>query len=266
MKPYYHKARKRFGQNFLQDESIIQRIIQSIQPKADDSIIEIGPGLGALTRPLLLQSKKIRVIELDRDIIPKLKILCFGDGELDIIQADALTVNFSELAMDGKKLRIIGNLPYNISTPLLFHLFQSLIVIQDMHFMLQKEVVERLTASCGGKSYGRLSIMAQYFCHTEYLFTVEPAAFKPAPKVDSAIIRLTPIEPENRLNTDVTLLNKIVTQAFQMRRKTIRNSLKPFFHESELIQLQIDPQARAETLSIETFVQLTDYLLSKDTS
>ena len=192
MKPLHHSAKKRFGQNFLHDPLVISQIVAAINPQSTDNIVEIGPGLGALTRPVLQQATKLKVVELDRDIIPKLKVICFGDGELEIIEADAIRLDFQPLTDSAQSLRVIGNLPYNISTPLLFHLFSFSPWIKDMHFMLQKEVVERICAQPGGKDYGRLSVMSQFYAQPEFLFVVKPGAFKPAPKVDSAIIRLTP--------------------------------------------------------------------------
>lgn len=187
-----HKPRKRFGQNFLHDKMVIQRIVNSINPRMGEHIVEIGPGEGALTELVLDKIGIMDVVELDRDLIPLLKIRFVTQEGLTIHQADALKFEFCQLQHDEQKLRIIGNLPYNISTPLLFHLFDNNHCIQDMHFMLQKEVVDRIVAKPGDSAYGRLSIMLQYYCHAEYVFTVKPGAFRPAPKVDSAIVRLVP--------------------------------------------------------------------------
>ncbi len=263
MKPFAHKAKKRFGQNFLHDPGVIDRIVATINPQPGDNLIEIGPGPGALTHPVLQRVGQMRAIELDREVIPKLKMFCFGDGELEIIESDALKVNFSEFATESNSLRVIGNLPYNISTPLLFHLFQHLDAIKDMHFMLQKEVVERLVAIPGTKDYGRLSIMAQYYSKPELMFIVKPGAFNPPPKVDSAIVRLTPKSKQEMIKTDVKLMNQIVTSAFSLRRKTIRNSLKNFLESTDFEALQLDPKARAENLSLSDYIAITEYIIGK---
>jgi 16S rRNA (adenine1518-N6/adenine1519-N6)-dimethyltransferase len=254
-----HKARKRFGQNFLTDQSVIQQIIHSINPKEEQSLIEIGPGLGAITTSLLKISKSLTVIELDRDIIPKLQANCDSLGELNIIQADVLKVRLNELTIDhNKPQRIIGNLPYNISTPILFHLMSQLESIKDMHFMLQKEVVDRMAAEPGSKTYGRLSVMLQYYCDIEYLFSIAPDAFTPAPKVTSALVRLTPyaklpVEVKNSKDFAQT-----VTQAFSQRRKTLRNSLKKMLDSDQIEQCGIDPAIRPEQLDINQFVTLAN--------
>ncbi len=250
--PEEHRARKRFGQNFLTDNGVIQQIVQVIQPKEQDNLVEIGPGLGALTREILPYTKKMSVIELDRDVIPKLRFNCEPHGELIIYQQDALKMNFSELA-DKNNIRVIGNLPYNISTPILFHLFNYLGVIDDMHFMLQKEVVERMVAKPGNKTYGRLSVMTQYFCDAYNIFTVPPTAFKPAPKVDSAIIRLEPKLNAEKVN-DFKCFSQLVIQAFNQRRKTIRNVWKKQISAEELKKLGIDSQLRPEDLSLQQFI------------
>ncbi|NVJ51524.1 MAG: 16S rRNA (adenine(1518)-N(6)/adenine(1519)-N(6))-dimethyltransferase RsmA [Gammaproteobacteria bacterium] len=260
MKPIHHQARKRFGQNFLHDPTVISRIVATIHPQAGDNMVEIGPGPGALTQPVLQRAGRLTAIELDRDVIPKLKMFCLGDGELTIIEADALKVDFAALAATTGSLRVIGNLPYNISTPLLFHLFDAVDVIQDMHFMLQKEVVERLVAAPGSKSYGRLSIMAQYFATPELMFIVKPGAFNPPPKVDSAIVRLTPKTAAQRVPVDLDLMSKVVTSAFSLRRKTLRNSLKSYLDADDFAVLGIDAKARAENLSPEDFIRITHHL------
>jgi len=262
-----HIARKRFGQNFLTDQSVIQNIIHSIHPKNDQTIIEIGPGLGAITAPLLATIDLLTVIELDRDIIPKLKENCMSNinsttttlGKLNIIQADVLKVKLTELELaDDNQIRIIGNLPYNISTPILFHLMSQLSQIKDMHFMLQKEVVERMSAGPGSKTYGRLSVMLQYYCNIEYLFSIYPEAFTPAPKVTSALVRLTPykklpIEVDNFKD-----FSQVVTQAFSQRRKTLRNSLKKMLDSEKIEACDINPTIRPEQLSISEFVRLSN--------
>ena len=253
-----HRARKRFGQNFLHDDNVIRDIVSAIRPGHDDHLVEIGPGKGALTRPLLEACGHIDVIELDRDLPPLLEKYCRGAGELAIHSADALKFDFSQLASDGRKLRIVGNLPYNISTPLIFHLLDFSLVIEDMHFMLQSEVVSRLTATPGGKDYGRLSIMVQFHCRAEKLFSVSPASFTPIPKVYSAIVRLTPWQQPPVTVDDQRIFTQIVKQAFAMRRKTLANNLKDWLVSSEIESLDIDPQRRAETLTLEEFARLAN--------
>ena len=254
-----HRARKRFGQNFLHDSAVIRHIVDTIRPGRDDHLVEIGPGKGALSRPLLEACGRLEVIELDRDLPPLLQAYCEGAGELIIHNDDALKFDFNQLIRNGEKLRIVGNLPYNISTPLIFHLLSFSKLIKDMHFMLQKEVVERLTATPGSKSYGRLTIMVQYHCQADYMFTVKPGSFTPVPKVDSAIIRLTPwLEPPVAVGNyqDFALL---VKQAFAMRRKTLRNNLKELIDSTAIESLGIDPGRRAETLSLQEFAQLAEH-------
>jgi len=262
--PLNHKARKRFGQNFLHDQNIIERIINSIAPGSDHHIVEIGPGKGALTEHLINAVGKLDVIELDRDLIPILEARFSGCEHFTIHNTDALKFDFSTLLASEKqeKLRLVGNLPYNISTPLIFHLLDNVSIIEDMHFMLQKEVVERLTASPGTKLYGRLSILVQYLCQAEKLFIVPPGAFTPAPKVDSAIVQLTPrthIKEEIKLqNATLADLAFIAKSAFSQRRKTLRNNLKKILTDDQFAQCNIDPGRRAETLSINEFVTLTN--------
>lgn len=259
--PKKHQAKKRFGQNFLIDENIIQRIVHLINPLATQNILEIGPGLGALTQELLKRAEKISVIELDKEIIPKLKFNCDGLGELKIHQQDALKMDFKQLAKD-KPIRIIGNLPYNISTPLLFHLFKFLPQIKDMHFMLQKEVVERMVAKPGNKTYGRLSVMTQYFCDAELLFIVPPEAFHPAPKVESAIVRLIPKQPMIKVE-NFSIFENLVVQAFNQRRKTIRNVWKSLITEEDLQSLAIQSSLRPENLSLQDFMRVANWLAEK---
>lgn len=252
-----HKARKRFGQNFLHDRGVIERIVRVIGPKPDDRLVEIGPGLGALTLPLLEAAGHLEVVELDRDLIPKLETLCAGRGALAIHSADALRFDFCALA-GADKLRIAGNLPYNISTPLLFHLLSQARCIRDMHFMLQKEVVDRLAALPDCKDYGRLSVMVQYRCKVERLFTVPPGAFTPAPKVDSAIVRLIPYDAPPVQVDDVATLEKVVAQAFGQRRKTLRNTLRDLVDAAVMESIGINPQRRAETLTLAEFAALAN--------
>ena len=256
-----HKARKRFGQNFLHDNYVIDKIIASIGPKPDHHMVEIGPGRGAITEPLLEALEgNLDVVELDRDLIPILRAQFFRHEGLTIHEADALQFDFRQLAADGRPLRMVGNLPYNISTPLMFHLLTYSDIIQDMHFMLQKEVVQRLCASPGDNAYGRLGIMMQYQCDTRYLFTVPPGAFNPPPKVESAIVRLIPrAQPKYHAN-DFATFGRVVKASFAQRRKTLKNNLKGIIDDQGFETLGIAPSARAETLSIDSFVAIANYV------
>ena len=251
-----HKARKRFGQNFLHDQMVIQKIVNSINPRQGDRIVEIGPGEGALTELVLDKIGTMDVVELDRDLIPLLKIRFVMNDGLTIHQADALKFEFCQLQQDEKKIRIIGNLPYNISTPLLFHLFDSNHCIQDMHFMLQKEVVDRIVATPGIKNYGRLSVMLQTYCTTQALFDVPPHAFEPPPKVNSAILRLLPRPQCDEQIDNFSHYEKLVRQAFSQRRKTLRNTLKETCNTEQIEQAGLSPTQRAEELSVSDFVNL----------
>jgi 16S rRNA (adenine1518-N6/adenine1519-N6)-dimethyltransferase len=254
-----HRAKKRFGQNFLVDDHIIDRIIASIRPARDDIVVEIGPGLGALTRPLCAQLDRLDVIELDRDLVQRLEHARYTGCTLNIHNADALDFDFTALhAQTGceQKLRIVGNLPYNISTPLLFHLIEHRGAIGDMHFMLQKEVVERIAAQPGTHNYGRLSVMVQFYCNVAPLFAVPSTAFKPAPKVESAIIRLVPALFPGGESVDHALLETLVRKAFSQRRKTLRNILKGYCSEEQMLQAGIRPQQRPEELSVSDYVRL----------
>ena len=255
-----HRARKRFGQNFLKDPAIIQQIIQAIAPKKDDTLIEIGPGMGALTLPLAQYVDNIRAIEIDWDLQSLLRSLPDLIGKLELITEDALKVDFRQW---GSHLRIVGNLPYNISTPLLMHLLNFTSVIDDMHFMLQKEVVLRLSASPGNKAYGRLTVMAQYYCQVVPVLEVPPTSFTPAPKVDSAVVRLLPyaVKPWPFQNVDV--LRHLVTTAFNMRRKTLRNNLKTLLSDDDFATLQVDASLRPEQISVEQYVTMANFLCDK---
>ncbi len=261
-----HTARKRFGQNFLHDESVIQNIVAAIYPQKDQFLVEIGPGLGALTEPVAERVDRLTVIELDRDLAERLRHHPFLHQKLNVIESDAMQFDFARLYADEKlaeknqKLRVFGNLPYNISTPLMFHLFGYYNVIQDMHFMLQKEVVKRLCAAPNNKAYGRLTIMAQYFCQVMPVLEVPPSAFKPAPKVDSAVVRLVPHQTLPHPVKDLYWLNRVCSQAFNQRRKTLRNALSALFSPENLTALSIDLNARAENLSIADYVRLADWL------
>lgn len=251
-----HNPRKRFGQNFLIDTSVIANIIKEIHPQKNDKIIEIGPGLGALTHPLLAVLDHLHVIEIDRDIVEKLK-KSFSQERLEIYSGDALKFNFSQF---GHQLRIIGNLPYNISTPLLFHLSNFSSYIQDMHFMLQKEVVDRMVAQPSTSDYGRLSIMLQYRFEMERVLTVLPDSFNPPPKVKSAVIRLIPLDQPMVTSQNESLFRQVVTAAFAQKRKTLRNTLRHYLNHDSFITLDIDPNMRAENLTVSQYVALADYL------
>jgi 16S rRNA (adenine1518-N6/adenine1519-N6)-dimethyltransferase len=252
-----YRTKKRFGQHFLHDHSVIQTLIQYINPKQNQQIIEIGPGLGALTFPLLDKIGSMEVIEIDRDVV---KILQQKGGDrLSIHNIDALRFDLMQL-LKNRQLRLVGNLPYNISTPLLFHLLEYTAYIEDMHFMLQKEVVDRITAQPGSKTYGRLSVMVQYHCNTEYLFYIAPEAFSPPPKVDSAVLRLQPWQQKPYQANDLKLLSQVVTQAFSMRRKTLRNTLKKLLSTEQIESVGIDPSLRAENLSVKNYVDLSNLL------
>ena len=259
-----HRARKRFGQNFLHDHNVIDRIVGSIQPKPEHHLVEIGPGRGAITEPLLeATGGELDVIELDRDLIPILNAQFFRHEKLRIHEADALEFDFGQLATDDRPLRMVGNLPYNISTPLMFHLLEYADVIKDMHFMLQKEVVQRLCAAPGDNAYGRLGIMMQYHCEARFLFTVPPGAFNPPPKVESAIVRLTPRKTPKYIADDYATFERIVKTSFAQRRKTLKNNLKGILVDDDFKTLGIALNARAETLPIQTFVDISNLVSKK---
>ncbi len=259
-----HKARKRFGQNFLHDQGIIHRIVNAISPKPGQHLVEIGPGLGALTKEVLPLVQEMDAIELDRDLIPKLQSMAEGLGVLRIHSADALKFDFSSLVSEtissNGQLRVFGNLPYNISTPLIFHLCAQGRLIKEMHFMLQKEVVDRMVAEPGSKRYGRLSVMVQYFCQVRCLFFVPARAFTPAPKVESAIVRLQPHREKPHLAKDEKLFSKLVTTAFNHRRKTLRNAVKEMVTEQHLIAAGVKPDVRPETIGLGQFIAIANVL------
>lgn len=255
-----HIPRKRFGQNFLKDQAVLDNIIQAIDPQANDHMVEIGPGLGAMTSLLLDRLTQLHVVELDRDLAAYLK-QGFDPAKLTVHESDALQFDFFQLvSQDQQALRIVGNLPYNISSPLLFHLAQYAPQVKDQHFMLQKEVVERMVAPPGSKTYGRLSVMLQWRYHMDLLFVVPPTAFDPPPKVDSAIVRMIPIRQP--LACDQARLEQVVTQAFSQRRKVVRNCLAGLLTEQDLNDAGVDPQARAETIALEQYVALANRLAS----
>jgi 16S rRNA (adenine1518-N6/adenine1519-N6)-dimethyltransferase len=253
-----HQPRKRFGQNFLHDNHIIEKIVKVINPQAADHLVEIGPGLGALTQHLAQTNAQLDLIEIDRDLLAGLTNFAAQYPNLKLHQADALKFDFQQLAKTKEHLRIVGNLPYNISTPLLFHLIKHIEMIKDMHFMLQKEVVERLAAQAGESAYGRLSVMVQYYCKVSYLFTVKPGAFYPAPKVDSAIVRLIPHSTLPYVAKNFDFFSQIVAQAFNQRRKTLHNSLKNLLTTEQIQASGIDPKVRPEQLGVAEFVELSN--------
>lgn len=255
-----HRARKRFGQNFLHDTRIIGDIVRAVRPNANDIVIEIGPGLGAITEPLCQQLNALHVCEIDRDIIAHLQKQAFAN-KLHIHAGDVLQFDFNSIA--GKK-KIVGNLPYNISTPLLFKLSDYANDIIDMHFMLQKEVVERMVAQPESNDYGRLSVMLQYFFEMEKLLDVPPESFEPAPKVDSAVVRMIPLAGRIGTAKNFKHFSDLVRDAFHQRRKTIRNNLKHLASDDDLQAVGISPQQRAEAIAPEQYVQLSNYLLHQN--
>jgi 16S rRNA (adenine1518-N6/adenine1519-N6)-dimethyltransferase len=254
-----HRPRKRFGQHFLHDRNVIERILSAVDPQPGEYLLEIGPGQGALTYPLLQRCQRLIAIELDRDLVPALQRQAKQFGQLEVVNADILKFELGSIARD-KKFRLVGNLPYNISTPLMFHLLESAQLIEDMHFMVQKEVALRIVAGCDDASYGRLSVMLQYHCRCQYLFDVAPGSFSPPPKVDSAVIRLIP-RPAPAVDIgDYANFSQIVQSAFSQRRKTISNSLKSILDRETIIACGVDPGLRAEKLDIADFAKLSKTL------
>ena len=247
-----HRPRKRFGQHFLRDRSVVARIVAAIAPASADRILEIGPGDGALTAALAGRAQHLHVIEIDRDLAEQLRTR-YDPHEVTVEQGDALAVDLRALA---GPLRVVGNLPYNISTPLLFRLLAQAECIVDMHFMLQREVVDRMVSAPGHSQYGRLSVMVQHRCTAARLFTVPPGAFAPAPKVESAVVRLTPRPAAELAAVDQETFAAIVTQAFSHRRKTLRNALAPIADAAFLQRLGIDPRLRPENLSFADYRRL----------
>ena len=255
-----HIARKRFGQNFLVDQQVIDDIVNAVAPRRDDCVVEIGPGLGALTDPLLQRLDHLHVVEIDRDIIARLRPRCSPD-RLTIHSGDALDFDFSSLVdQSGRKLHVVGNLPYNISTPLLFHLAGFADSVYDMHFMLQKEVVERLVAEPGSSDFGRLSVMLQYRFVMDWLLDVPPECFSPAPKVDSAVVRLIPRPADELSARDEARFAAVVSAAFGQRRKMLRNNLKGILGDDGFAALGIAPTARAEELSVADYLRIANSL------
>ncbi len=253
------RPKKSFGQHFLHDRHYVDRIVQAIAPRSGDFLVEIGPGEGALTLPLLAAAGKLTAIELDTDLIPGLQARAVDVGDLHLVHADVLKVDFSAMAHSHgvTQLRLAGNLPYYISSPILFHCVEHAAAIQDMHFMLQKEVVDRMAAVPGSKVYGRLSVMVQLACRVEPLFEVPPQAFRPPPKVESAVVRLQPIPQHELHDARPEHLYAVVRAAFAQRRKTLANALKQLLDSEAIRRADIDPRARAETLAPADFVRLT---------
>ena len=255
-------AKKNLGQNFLHDRGVIERIVLAIDPRPGDRIVEIGPGQGALTFPLLRRHGELTAIEFDRDLLQPLAAAAQAHGALSLLNANVLDVDFSALAAGGMPgeglLRLVGNLPYNLSSPILFHALDHAAAIRDMHFMLQKEVVERLAAGPGSKVYGRLSVMLQAYCTVTPLFTVPPGAFRPAPKVDSAVVRLQPLPPGAVVVADRTRFAHVVRAAFGQRRKTLRNALSGVVDATAIEAAGVRPDARAEQLSVADFASLAN--------
>jgi len=255
-----HQAKKRFGQNFLHNDAVISDIVDAINPEPGENLVEIGPGLGALTEPVVERAEKLSVVELDRDLAHRLRHHPFLAPHLTIYETDALNFNFGELA-EQQPLRIFGNLPYNISTPLIFHLLTFKDQVKDMHFMLQKEVVERMASGPDCKAYGRLSIMTQYQCQVIPVMEIGPEAFKPAPKVDSAIVRLVPHQHISNPVKDINALNTVCLAAFNQRRKTIRNSFKKLLSVEQLESVGIDANLRPENLTLDDYITLANFII-----
>ncbi|MGA9395256.1 MAG: 16S rRNA (adenine(1518)-N(6)/adenine(1519)-N(6))-dimethyltransferase RsmA [Azonexus sp.] len=251
-----HVARKRFGQNFLVDRGIISAIVSTIDPQRSDSVVEIGPGLGAITRPLLDRLERLHVVEIDRDLIARLRKE-YPPERMTIHEGDALAFDFASIGTD---LRLVGNLPYNISTPLLFHLAEYVGIVRDMHFMLQKEVVERMVAIPGESDFSRISVMLQYRFHLEWLIDVPPESFDPPPKVQSAVVRLIPRKVSELKATSQEKLSQVVQTAFSQRRKMLRNTLKGTLSDAGFAELGIDPTRRAEDIPVDDYVRIANYL------
>ena len=259
-----HKAKKHFGQHFLHDAHVIDRILRALDAQPEEHLVEIGPGLGALTAPLIARVPKLTVVELDRDVLPPLRAALGSHlPKLTLIEADALSVDYRTLAPPGGKLRLIGNLPYNISTALLFHLLEQTEVVHDMHFMLQKEVVDRMCAQPDDNHYGRLTVTLAARAQCQNLFAVGPESFNPPPKVHSAIVRVTPRAAEFPM-PDLAAFDRLVAVAFAQRRKTLSNSLKTLLDANAIRAAGVDPQARAETLSPAAFGRLTEVWLQRE--
>jgi len=263
LKMFKDPPKKNLGQHFLTDQDIINKIVLAVKPAAGDFLVEIGPGQGAITFPLLKKQGSLTVIEFDRDLITPLMESAEGMGDLTIIHKDVLKVDFTKLAADRPAIRLVGNLPYNISTPILFHVLEHAPVVRDMHFMLQKEVIDRMAAEPGSKVYGRLTVMLQARCEVTPLFMVPPHAFRPPPKVDSAVVRLVPLAVDKIRIADATLFENLVRDAFGQRRKTIRNAMQALATSDDIESVGLRPDARAEQLPVRDFIKLANFLASK---
>ena len=253
-------AKKHLGQHFLHERGIISKIVQAVDPQPGDRLVEIGPGQGAITFPLLDRHGELTVIEFDRDLIFPLTEAARAHGTLEVIHRDVLQVDFTALSHNGGPIRLVGNLPYNLSSPILFHALEHAAAIRDMHFMLQKEVVDRMAAEPGSKVYGRLSVMLQAYCQVTPLFTVPPGAFRPPPKVDSAVVRLVPRDPATRDVRDRAKFEAVVRDAFGQRRKTLRNALSQQCDSAAIEAAGVRPDARAEQIGVTDFVRLANSL------
>jgi 16S rRNA (adenine1518-N6/adenine1519-N6)-dimethyltransferase len=255
-----HRARKRFGQHFLHDPAVIGKIVAAVNPTPGQRLVEIGPGLGAITRPLLDRVGTLHVVEIDRDLAATLQADVAGRGTLVVHNVDALNFDFASLATPGEPLRLVGNLPYNISTPLMFHLLEQHECVQDMHFMLQREVVRRMAADVGTKQYGRLTVMLAAHCRVERLFDIGPGAFRPPPRVHSSIVRITPWSTPPFTVGDAAAFSAVVNRAFSKRRKTLKNALEGLLSESDIHAVGADPGARPETLQPAMFAALARHM------
>ena len=251
-----HKARQRFGQNFLTDQAVIEQIVRAIDPKPGDTMVEIGPGLSALTEPLLARLDHLTAVEIDRDLAAQLRQQ-HDPKRLTVIEGDALDIDFSQF---GAKLRLVGNLPYNISTPLLFACLNAAEFVLDQHFMLQREVVDRMVAAVGDSAYSRLSVMLQYRYRMEKLFDVPPTAFDPAPKVVSAVVRMVPLPDGRARAQDEGLFAELVQRAFAQRRKMLRRALGSWASEIDWQAVGVEPTARAEQVDVAGFIRISDAL------
>lgn len=259
MSHFRDPPKKQLGQHFLHDRNVIEKIMLAVSPKPGERLVEIGPGQGAITFPLLRRHGALTVIEFDRDLITPLSEAAHGIGELTIVHKDVLKVDFGKLAGEDQ-VRLIGNLPYNISTPILFHVLEHAEAIVDMHFMLQKEVVDRMAAAPGSKVYGRLSVMLQAICEVEPLFAVGPEAFRPPPKVDSAVVRLLPKARDRIGIADPALFERLVRDAFGQRRKTLRNAVQAVCSADQIIAAGLRPELRAEQVAVAEFIRLANSL------
>ena len=264
MSSFTEPAKKHLGQHFLHDRGIVEKIVLAVDPQPGDKLVEIGPGQGAITFPLLKKHGSLTAIEFDRDLIAPLTAAAREFGALTIVSGDVLDVDFTALAADTpeapEKIRLVGNLPYNLSSPILFHALDHAAAIRDMHFMLQKEVVDRMAAGPGSKVYGRLSVMLQAYCAVTPLFKVPPGAFRPPPKVDSAVVRLVPRAPESIGVADRSHFAHVVRAAFGQRRKTLRNALNGVADGAAIEAAGLDPGARAEQIEVAGFIRLANSL------